>query len=51
MPAPTSVRLADRLSLAQHVKGKLAEFNRTARDDAEFRRLTLEYFKPEVPIE
>jgi hypothetical protein len=38
---------ASKIELANRIKAKLAEFNRTAVSDTDFRVKVMEYFKPE----
>jgi len=51
MPLPASVRLADRKDLANKILEKIAEFDRTASNDKEFRELILKYFRPEREVD
>jgi|GEM_PF-6400672 len=45
---PTGVLASSRIELANKVKDTLAEFNREAVDDKNFRELVLAYFKPDI---
>jgi hypothetical protein len=49
--APAGVRLADKKELANHIKAKIAEFDKAALDDKDFRQKVLDYFKPGVPVQ
>ena len=48
---PLNILAASKIGLANPTKAKLAEIDRTAISDADFRSKVLEYFKPNKPIQ